>query len=100
MKKISKKQYGEAFCKLNNWEWSEVFGEKPIDFDDLPHYSKEDKSLRTKYTVVTPYIKECKKHLHDYGTSYYWWKIVLRRPWYKWMGWYFIKRPLIECRIL
>lgn len=31
---------GLAYHRLNNWEWDDIFGEKPEGFDDMPNFAK------------------------------------------------------------
>lgn len=45
----------DIYKKLNNWKWDSRLGEKPDNWDNLPHYSPDiNKTSKTMY--VTPIL--------------------------------------------
>ena len=54
-------------CMLNSWEWPQDMPGKPDDFDNLPVFSKEDKTLCTRFTVIEILQNEIRSLVGDYA---------------------------------
>jgi hypothetical protein len=92
---MTRKEYGIAYCDLNCWRWSDFFGKKPNGFDELPNWVDDnDSNIPNKMDIISPLIEECRNKLKNWGMSYYWWKFELKRPWYEWALWYYLKIDL------
>ena len=49
-------QLAEIENKLNQWEWPDLLRKKPLNFDNLPIFSK-DPTVISKRTIVSPIIE-------------------------------------------
>lgn len=72
LKKYSKWELAEIHNTLNNFQWDDRLGDKPLNWDELSNYSS-NKYQQTKYTILRPYMrhiqfligeKECLKYHH------------------------------------
>lgn len=97
---------GIAWCRLSNWQWDELLGDKPEGFDDLPEtvpfrrfFPKRE---NCKMNIVLPLMNKIERIIGDAGTSRAWWKYELGRSEEEWREWYEkrIKNPLSDHLIL
>lgn len=58
MKGMPKSQLISIYESLNVWEWSELLGEKPYGWDELPNYQKPYMDeCKTKKDIIHPYMR-------------------------------------------
>lgn len=61
LRSYSTSELCEIYENLNHWNWDERVGEKPCDWDDIPYtYHGMRKQRRTKYKVISPFLKNIK----------------------------------------
>lgn len=87
---------GLAYCRLNTWQWDDLFVEKPEGFDDLPnhvfHKSVFKKQIITKGYYIDPIMEEITRTLGEANVSWFWWKFALRETKENWEKWYYADR--------
>lgn len=76
---------GLAWVRLNCYEWDEILGKKPDDFDGM--------TSRERYYsgVITGKMREIEDLLGRNSsavTSWCWWKYELNRTFDEWVNWY------------
>lgn len=85
---------GLAYCRLNGWEWDELFGPKPDGWDTMPDYEypytygSKRKVYPTKYDYTKPMMHALERILGEAKCSYYHWRFNLNRSYDEWLQWY------------
>lgn len=85
---------GLAWCRLNCWEWDDILGPKPPNFDDLPDYARKDglpllgKKIDSKHDIIAPAVKKIIDIIGIANTSRCWWRFVLKKSEREWLRWY------------
>lgn len=88
--KLSKEdRLGLAYCRLNFFQWDELFGPKPDGFEDLPNYNGPGK---TKHDYIAPIMRSIDLNYSDMLMSRAWWLFGLGRTEEEWRLWYFYER--------
>lgn len=65
LKKINREELLKIKEALNNWNWPELLGEKPKDWDRLPNYRKPYMDeCNTKEEIIRPYMEAIRKLLN------------------------------------
>lgn len=86
---------GLAWCRLNKWEWDEILGPKPKDFDHLPktlpngifvHRSQ----LKSKIDYTRPAKKAIESVIGEANASRCWHVYELGRTEEEWLRWYLV----------
>lgn len=77
---------GLACCRMNCWQWDELFGPKPEGFDELPNSSE---SSRSKYQYIRPVMEEISSVFPEILQSRAWWIFDLGKTEEEWRNWYF-----------
>ena len=89
---------GLAYCRLNGWEWDELFGPKPEGWDKMPEYEypytlgTKRKVYPTKFDYAKPMLFAIEKILGDAKCSYYHWRFNLGKSYEEWLQWYVVDR--------
>ena len=73
---------GEAFVRMNCWEWDDICGPKPEGFDLLTDKEKH------RLPAFNDAMNQIRKHLTHEQMSMYWWTIKLGRTYDEWRAWY------------
>ena len=95
-----KERLGLAYCRINSWQWDDLFGEKPENFDDLPDIrpvkligrirnKKWRKYRRCKQDYCKPIIVVMDQVFAKEEKLCYWWRFGLGRPKEEFERWYF-----------
>ena len=73
---------GLAYCRLNSWQWDDIVGPKPNDFDSIEDLSVKSEYLHEPFQRIANIIGErnCNK---------YWWIFVLDKTEDEWVEWYY-----------
>lgn len=66
---LSTDQKCEVYCTLNCWEWPDVLGDKPYNWDSLPTYIK---GVNNKKMYIDPLIDYIKTSVSEKEISKYW----------------------------
>jgi len=73
---------GEAYVRMNCWEWDDICGPKPDGYDELTGNEKY------KLPAFSDAFDQIKRHLSHEQRSMYWWTIALGRTQEAWREWY------------
>lgn len=73
---------GLAYCRLNSWQWDDIVGPKPNDFDNI-----EDSKVKSDY--LNEAIQHIERIIGKNNCSKYWWLFVLNRSEDEWAEWYY-----------
>ena len=73
---------GLAYCRLNSWQWDNIVGPKPNDFDDIEDLSVKSEYLHEPFQRIANIIGER-------NCSKYWWIFVLDKTEDEWVEWYY-----------
>lgn len=84
---------GLAYCRLNSWQWDEIVGEKPKDFDSLPNYKRGGfqnifKKQRTKHDYIKGKMEKLISVIGEENASRCWWKFEKIGTEEEWLEWY------------
>lgn len=91
--KLSKEdRLGLAYCRLNSWKWDELFGPKPVGFEDLPDYNRPGETKITKGDYISPIMRSIELNCSDMTLSRCWWIFELEKTEEEWIAWYFGER--------
>lgn len=73
---------GLAYCRLNSWQWDDIIGPKPNDFDNIENLLVKNEYLYEPFQRIINIIGErnCNK---------YWWMFVLDKTEDEWVEWYY-----------
>ena len=73
---------GLAYCRLNSWQWDDIIGPKPNDFDNIEDLLVKNEYLYEPFQRIINIIGErnCNK---------YWWMFVLDKTEDEWVEWYY-----------
>ena len=73
---------GLAYCRLNSWQWDDIIGPKPNDFDNIEDLLVKNEYLYEPFQRIINIIGErnCNK---------YWWIFVLDKTEDEWVEWYY-----------
>ena len=73
---------GLAYCRLNSWQWDDIVGPKPNDFDNIEDLLVKNEYLYEPFQRIINIIGErnCNK---------YWWIFVLDKTEDEWVEWYY-----------
>lgn len=93
---------GLAWCRLNCWEWDDLLGPKPPDFDDLPFVSPTTliarirneawrKYRRSRQQYVRPARLAIETIIGKANASRCWWMFELGKSEEEWLRWYLVK---------
>ena len=53
-----------VYKSLNIWEWTELLGEKPAGWDEMPNYRKSTMGkCQTKDAIIRPYMRAINKRI-------------------------------------
>lgn len=82
LKALSKDELGMIYCRMNCFEWCDIFGEPPDGYENMNgkelHY---DPKYREAFEAVSGMLNEKEK-------SMYWWTIELERTKEAWEEWW------------
>ena len=84
---------GLAYCRLCGWQWDELLGSKPLDFDTLPNFDCRKfrmlrKPMRTKYEIIAPKIRAIETLIGQASINRCWWIFELGKTEEDWRVWY------------
>lgn len=82
---------GLAYCRLNCFEWDEILGDKPAEFDNLPDFPRKrlfQRKMTSKQDYVYPAIIAIEAAIGVANTSRCWWLFQLGKTEREWMKWY------------
>jgi hypothetical protein len=82
---------GLAYCRLINFEWDDLVGQKPEGFDEMPNYQLKrwwQKKVPTKSDFVRIPSERIESIIGEANTSRCWWKFVLGESEEAWFQWY------------
>lgn len=86
---------GLAYCRLNSYEWDDICGKKPKDFDGLPDTGYETRrgvwrltTKRSKCDYILPLIALINHIIGEENTSRCWWKFVRGKTETEWFQWW------------
>lgn len=82
---------GLAWCRLNMYEWDDIVGPKPPNWDNLPTTSKEPlfgKKKPSKSEYVKKPMEKIKHMIGTQTTTLCWWVFVLKKPPTDFLQWY------------
>lgn len=73
---------GLAYCRLNSWQWDDIIGPKPNDFDNIENLLVKNEYLYEPFQRIINIIGErnCNK---------YWWMFALDKTEDEWVEWYY-----------
>ena len=73
---------GLAYCRLNSWQWDDIVGPKPNDFDNIEDLLVKNEYLYEPFQRIINIIGErnCNK---------YWWMFALDKTEDEWVEWYY-----------
>ena len=73
---------GLAYCRLNSWQWDDIIGPKPNDFDNIEDLLVKNEYLHEPFQRIINIIGErnCNK---------YWWMFALDKTEDEWVEWYY-----------
>lgn len=99
---------GLACCRLNCWQWDEIVGPKPDDFDELPNYLplrykvkrflhrvSKGKLYRTKHDYLMPVLDRLESEIGRDNASRCHWLFVLGKTDEEWRKWYYTEGGLV-----
>lgn len=84
-KRIDEARLGLAWVHANMWEWDELFGPPPPDFEFLPQWGETP----CKHQYLLPKMRYIERVIGDAGTSKAWWVNYLGTTEEEWRKWYF-----------
>lgn len=83
---------GLAYCRLNSWQWDDLFGPCPEGFYDLP-YSSGKPGVLTRDVYTQRPKEQIRAELGIAKVSMYWWKFILGKSEEEWKRWYYTEWP-------
>ena len=75
---------GLAYCRLNGFEWDDILGPAPNEFDKLPKAQKDD--------YIKPAIEAIRSIIGEANCSRCWWMFKLGKSKEEWFRWYVTER--------
>lgn len=86
---------GLAYCRLNCYEWDEIFGPKPDGFDTLPDVPPKRRLFQpkrlSKHDYLAPAIVAIECVIGKANISRCWWLFQLGRTEADWLHWFAVK---------
>lgn len=80
---------GLAWCRLNQYEWDELVGPKPPEFDEIPEVSVKRQPDKGAY--IRPAMLAIEAIIGKANCSRYWWRFVLEKTEEDWFRWYVLQ---------
>lgn len=87
---------GLAYCRLLQFEWDEILGDKPEGFDAMPKFRigniRLHKGRKYKNDYTGPALAAIQSIIGEANCSRCWWLFALHRTEEEWFQWYISER--------
>lgn len=89
LQKLSKDELGVIYCKMNCFEWCDIFGDPPEGYEKMTGKKLyHDPAFREAFDAVSGMLTEEEK-------SMYWWTIELERTKEEWAKWWYDQKNMV-----
>ena len=80
---LSAYRLGQAFVRMNGFQWDDICGPKPEGFDEMTNREKHHfPAFRDAFEKVEMYLTPAQR-------SMFWWTIELGKTYEQWHEWYY-----------